>query len=68
MKQGRKIRIIKGFICRRSLQLHMCAKDCADKMSELVWVGESLFETYRLKVRELFHNGFGSKNGEIGFT
>jgi len=46
----------------------MCAKDCADKMSELVWVGESLFETYRLKVRELSDNGFGSKYGEIGFT
>ena len=57
-----------ALFCRRSLELHMCAKDCADKMSELVWVGESLFETYRLKVRELSDNGFGSKYGEIGFT
>ena len=53
---------------RRSLELHMCAKDCSDKMSELVWVGESIFETYRLQVRELSDRGFGSEYWEIGFT
>jgi len=46
----------------------MCAKDCADKMSELVWVGESVFETYRLQVRESANNGLGSEYWEIGFT
>ena len=57
-----------ALFCRRSLELHMCAKDCADKMSELVWVGESIFETYRLQVRELSDNGFGLEYWGIGFT
>ena len=33
----------------------MCARDCAEKLSELVWIGESLFETYRLKVKRVIH-------------
>ena len=48
--------------CYRSLELHMCARDCAEKLSELVWIGESLFETYRLKVRRVILDGFKPSN------
>ena len=38
--------------CFRSLQLFMCERDCVEKLRELVWIGESLFETYRLQVKK----------------
>ena len=57
-----------ALFCRRSLQLHMCARDCAEKLSELVWIGESLFETYRLKVKGLSWNGFKPSYVGRGFT
>ena len=44
--------------CYRSMEFHLSARDCAEKLSELVWIGESLFETYRLKVGRVIRNGF----------
>ena len=54
--------------CFRSLQLFMCERDCVEKLRELVWIGESLFETYRIQVKGLPWDGFKSSHVRRGFT